>query len=118
MDPPSAYDKNRVPGADYQHMDPFIRELMDEHEEVIEKVKTFDEALVNFRDSGFVFTKEVDQAFNTFFLYFDEHILPHNRKEERHYFRILHERLIERCSITLRLSGAPTQLNKEAPLVS
>lgn len=95
MDPPSAYDMERVPGADYAHMDVFIRELMDEHKEVIENVQIFDEALMKFRDSGFAFTKDVDDAFNSFFLYFDEHILPHNRKEERHYFRILHERLIE-----------------------
>lgn len=95
MDPPSAYDKERALGADYQHMDSFIQELMDEHKEVIEHVQIFDEALMRFRDSSYAFTKEVDDAFNTFFIYFDEHILPHNRKEERHFFRILHDRLIE-----------------------
>lgn len=95
MDPPEAYDKERVIGSDYENMNKFLQELMDEHKEVIEKTKIFDEALVAFRDSGFAFTREVDDAFNSFFVYFDEHILPHNRKEERHYFRILHDRLIE-----------------------
>ncbi len=95
MDPPGAYDEERVLGSDYDHMNGFLQSLMDEHKEVIEKVKHFDEALVKFRESGFAFTHEIDLAFNSFFVYFDEHILPHNRKEERHYFRILHERLIE-----------------------
>lgn len=95
MDPPEAYDKERVVGSNYESMDKFIQELMDEHKEVIEKTKVFDEALVTFRDSGFAFTRDIDDAFNAFFVYFDEHILPHNRKEERHYFRILNDRLIE-----------------------
>lgn len=95
MDPPEAYDKERMVGADYEHMNKFLQELMDEHKEVIEYTKEFDEALMSFRDSGFAFTREVDNAFNKFFIYFDEHILPHNRKEERNYFRLLHDRLIE-----------------------
>lgn len=95
MDPPEAYDKDRMLGSDYENMNKFIQELMDEHKEVVEKTKIFDEALVAFRESGFVFTNEINIAFNEFFVYFDEHILPHNRKEERHYFRILHDRLIE-----------------------
>lgn len=95
MDPPSAYDAERTVGADYEGMDPFIQELMDEHRDVIEKTRIFDEALMKFRDSGYVFAPEVDEAFNAFFRYFDEQILPHNRKEERDYFRLLHTRLIE-----------------------
>lgn len=95
MDPPEAYDKQRAVGANYEAMPPFIQELMDEHRDVIEKVRIFDEALMKFRDTNFAFTPEIDQAFNSFFRYFDENILPHNRKEERDYFRLLHDRLIE-----------------------
>lgn len=95
MDPPNAYDPERVLGSNYEKMDPFLQALMDEHQEVIERTKRFDEALQAFRESGYAFTRGVDEAFNSFFVYFDEHILPHNRKEERDYFRILHDRLIE-----------------------
>ncbi|MBI1837774.1 MAG: hemerythrin domain-containing protein [Flavobacteriia bacterium] len=95
MDPPSAYDKERMVGANYETMNPFFQELMDEHKEVVAKTNEFDTALINFKTSGYNFTEELSQAFNTFFVYFDDHILPHNRKEERHYFRILHDRLIE-----------------------
>lgn len=95
MDPPDAYDRERAVGADYNHMPPFLQELMDEHKEVVEQITLFDIALMQFRDSGYQMTHDTDKAFNTFFRYFDEHILPHNRKEERHYFRLLHNRLIE-----------------------
>lgn len=95
MDPPLAYDKERTIGADYEQMNPFLQELMDEHKEVIARTQLFDEALMKFRDSGYTFSREVDEAFNSYFIYFDEHVLPHNRKEERDYFRLLHQRLIE-----------------------
>lgn len=95
MDPPDAYDKVRAIGADYDAMDSFIQELMDEHKEVIIKTNEFDAALLRFKTDSYVFDDEINNAFNDFFVYFDNHILPHNRKEERHYFRLLHDRLIE-----------------------
>lgn len=95
MDPPDAYDKERAIGSDYENMHPFIQGLMDEHKELVDKTVTFDKALVQFKDSGYVFTKEINTAFNTFFVFFDGHIVPHNEKEERYFFRILHDRLIE-----------------------
>jgi hypothetical protein len=95
MDPPDAYDKVRAIGADYDAMDPFIQELMDEHKEVVIKTNEFDAALLKFKTNSYVFDDEINNAFNDFFVYFDNHILPHNRKEERHSFRLLHDRLIE-----------------------
>lgn len=95
MDPPSAYDQERVVGFDYSGFDSFLKELVDEHAEVTEKTDKFDEALIQFKTNGFNFTDDINQVFNEFFEFFDEHIVPHNKKEERHYFRILHDRLIE-----------------------
>jgi len=95
MDPPDAYDKERMIGSDYANMHPFIQSLMDEHEELSNKIDAFDKALVSFKESGYQFTKEINSAFNTFFVFFDSHIVPHNEKEERYFFRILNERLIE-----------------------
>ena len=95
MDPPDAYDKERMIGADYENMHPFIQSLMDEHKELVEKIDVFDKALVEFKETGFTFSKEVSDAFNTFFVFFDSHIVPHNEKEERYFFRILNDRLIE-----------------------
>ena len=95
MDPPNAYDQNRALGADYDHMNVFIQDLMDEHKEVVENIEKFDQALINFKEGGFVITQEINETFNNFFRFFDDHIVPHNKKEERHFFRILHDRLIE-----------------------
>lgn len=95
MDPPDAYSESHTIGSDYDSFHPFIQELMDEHRELSEKIDAFDEALISFKESGYVFTKEINDTFNEFFTYFDDHIQPHNEKEERYFFRILHECLIE-----------------------
>lgn len=95
MDPPDAYDKSRTVGADYDNMHPFIQNLMDEHKEVIKELEVFEKALVEFKESGFVFTKEKSDVFNKFFKYFDNEVVPHNDNEEHYFFRVLHERLIE-----------------------
>ncbi|MBI2258585.1 MAG: hemerythrin domain-containing protein [Flavobacteriia bacterium] len=95
MDPPDAYDSSKTVGLDYETLHPFIQELVNEHKEVKEKVKIFDECLSKFRESNYSFTREIADEMNLFYVYFDEHILPHNRKEERDYFRILHTRFIE-----------------------
>jgi len=95
MDPPDAYDKSRVVGADYDHMHPFIQGLMDEHKECVAEIDKFDKTLVAFKESGFMFTREASDEFNAFFKYFDNTIVPHNNKEENYFFRIVHERLIE-----------------------
>ncbi|MCK5208462.1 MAG: hemerythrin domain-containing protein, partial [Cyclobacteriaceae bacterium] len=39
--------------------------------------------------------KEINDSFEAFFRFFDTDILVHNRKEERHLFPILKQRLIE-----------------------
>ena len=95
MDPPDAYDKSRTIGADYAKMHPFIQGLMDEHKELVGKVDDFEKELIRFKESGFVFTKDNQDVFNAFFRFFDEHIVPHNEKEEKYFFRMVHERLIE-----------------------
>lgn len=95
MDPPNAYDNDKTVGLDYQKSDIFIQQLVDEHKEVITELQLFDDALLKFRETHFDFTAEMAEAFNKFFKYFDDHVLPHNRKEERDYFRILHDRFIE-----------------------
>ncbi|MCO5269946.1 MAG: hemerythrin domain-containing protein [Brumimicrobium sp.] len=95
MDPPEAYDKSTAIGLDYEHANHFIQNLVDEHKEVKEELKLFDEALIRFKETHYAFNSEVADAFNKFYTYFDNHILPHNEKEEHYYFRILHKRLIE-----------------------
>jgi len=95
MDPPEAYGNEALSAlTDFEGMPDGLKVWVDEHKEVVEKVEAFERALITFRESGFAFTKEVSDEFNEFFTYFDAEILPHNRKEERHLFGLLHERLI------------------------
>lgn len=97
MDPPEAYDKEAasVDGIGYDDMAIPLQSLIDEHNELIQHAEKFESALGEFHGSGYNFTKDINDRFNEFFLYFDNHILPHNRKEERYLFPILHNRLIE-----------------------
>lgn len=95
MDPPDAYDSSKAIGSKYDVYHPFIQSLMDEHKELTTHIDAFDAALIKFKESGYQFTKDINDTFNEFFVYFDEHIVPHNEKEERYFFRRLHEKLIE-----------------------
>lgn len=68
---------------------------MDEHKEVIEQLDKFDKTLIKFKEDHFVFTQDMSAEFNASFKYFDNDVVPHNSKEEKYFFRLLHERLIE-----------------------
>ena len=50
--------------------------------------------MADFHGNLYVFTSESNKAFNNFFQFFDDHISPHNRKEERYFFPVLHDALI------------------------
>lgn len=95
MDPPSAYDKERAIGGAANELDVFLQELIEEHKEVTKRTQSFDEALIAFKENGFVINKDINKVFNAFFVFFDEDILPHNQKEEKYYFRVLEQRLRE-----------------------
>ena len=96
MDPPDAYDKeaSNVDGITFDDLAISLKDLVHEHNELIEYAANFEKALSEFHESSYRFTQEINDRFNEFFQYFDDHILPHNRKEERHLFPILHKRLI------------------------
>lgn len=92
MDPPEAYAPpamNQVPPGE---MHPFLRTLSDEHVAFMEELKIFDEAILSVQKNGF--TKDVDQKLRHFFHVFDSDFIPHDRREERTLFPLLHERLI------------------------
>lgn len=95
MDPPDAYDESRSIGLNYEDLHKNLKDLCDEHREAIEKCDAFEKALIEFKESGFFISREINNAFNAFFVAFDEEILPHNRKEEKGLFPILHQRMLE-----------------------
>ena len=95
MDPPEAYDETKSIGLEYDQLHSNLKELCDEHKGAVEKCDAFEKALQNFKEGDFFITKEINDAFNSFFVHFDEHILPHNKKEERGLFPILRKRMLE-----------------------
>jgi len=95
MDPPDAFDEKRKVGMDYESFHDNLKELCDEHKGAIEKCDAFEAALLEFKNSGFYITREINDAFNSFFVAFDENIMPHNRKEEKGLFPILQKKLLE-----------------------
>ncbi|MDA9564159.1 hemerythrin domain-containing protein [Flavobacteriales bacterium] len=97
MDPPEAYDAEAasVDGMKYKDLHQSLQVMMDEHKQLIDELNRFETALAKFHESTYVFSQEVHDQFNRFFLFFDDCILPHNRQEERVLFPILHKKLIE-----------------------
>lgn len=95
MDPPDAFDEKRAVGMDYDNFHDNLKELCDEHKGALEKCDAFEKALLEFKNSGFYITREINNAFNEFFVAFDESIMPHNRKEEKGLFPLLQKKLLE-----------------------
>ena len=96
MDPPTAYDTNyAISDIDEESMHRSIHLMMDDHKKVVSELDKFEAALITFNKEGYHMTKEINDAFGTFFEFFDHTVLPHNRQEERYLFPILNERLIE-----------------------
>ena len=94
MDPPDAYDPERAVGKSIATHE-YLKALSLEHSEVLEHCKEFEKALIDFKNGGYYITKEINDAFNAFFVHMDDHVLPHNRKEEKGLFPVLHRRMLE-----------------------
>ncbi len=96
MDPPEAYDENyTVSDVDTKNFQQNLQSLINEHKEVTVELEKFESSLISFREGGFQMTQEISDSFSSFFDFFDNHIVVHNRKEERHLFPILHQRMID-----------------------
>ncbi len=96
MDPPEAYDSSLVvEGVKYEDMHPLLQGFMDEHKVSIEKLEQFEKTLIEFKKNNFTITREANEIFSTFFQFFDDNIMEHNQREEKRFFPLLHQKLIE-----------------------
>jgi hemerythrin-like domain-containing protein len=95
MDPPEAYDPERMVDMDTSKLHDYLGGLVDEHTAAKEICDRFENALQEFKSGGYYISKEINDAFNAFFVYFDEEILPHNKKEEQDLFPLLRKRFLE-----------------------
>ncbi len=95
MDPPAAYDQPGKMKIDFDSMEKPIQIFMNEHKNAIAKIEMFEKALVQFKTEGYKLNQQINQAFKTFFEFFDKNLIEHNSKEEKTLFPLLHKRLIE-----------------------
>lgn len=54
----------------------------------------FEKSISQFKELGYVLNNEVNDGFKKFFDFFDNHLLPHNRKEEKVLFPVLQKALL------------------------
>lgn len=95
MDPPNAYEEPGKVAMTKEDMSDSIKILMDEHELVLKVIEEFEKGIIAYKTNGYGLTREINESFSNFFKCFDEELLPHNRKEEKVLFPILHKKLIE-----------------------
>jgi len=95
MDPPGAYEGNPVLDVDATKMHSLLKRFINEHVVASEKLKMFENALVELKENGYNFTDNINLSFTEFFKFFDANILEHNRNEEKALFPLLHKKLIE-----------------------
>jgi hemerythrin-like domain-containing protein len=96
MDPPDAYSPPGGEAIPYEKMPPFLQKLMDEHNAGLKELDAFEKVLMQLQKQGLKPDKQVDAGLRRFFSFLDEHIVPHNLKEEKILFPLLQKRLLEK----------------------
>jgi hemerythrin-like domain-containing protein len=96
MDPPDAYSPPGGEAIPYEKMPTFLQKMMDEHDACLKELDAFEEVLMQLQKQGLKPDKQVDAGLKRFFSFLDEHIVPHNLKEEKILFPLLQKRLLER----------------------
>jgi hemerythrin-like domain-containing protein len=93
MNPPDAFAPPNLEKVDYKDMHPFLQELMDEHKIATERLKEFEETLLNMQKTGI--DRRAFTQLGDFFEFFDHSITKHNQKEEKTVFPFLDRKLKE-----------------------
>lgn len=96
MDPPDAYsvpeELREVQPEKFHRM---LNDLIEDHKTCMEQLEKFEKSLMALRTNNYQLTEENNTALSAWFTYLEEDLLPHNRREERRLFPLLHQRLIE-----------------------
>ncbi|GMU85028.1 MAG: hypothetical protein AMXMBFR48_02700 [Ignavibacteriales bacterium] len=95
MSPPDAYAPPALEDMNVDEMDEVLRRFIEEHNNCLKKVDSFEQALNRIREEGFGAHKEVSNALSDFFEFVDTNITKHNIKEEKILFPLLQERYFE-----------------------
>ncbi|CAN5247846.1 hypothetical protein BH09BAC5_BH09BAC5_05800 [soil metagenome] len=94
FDPPDAYAPSTLKGISLEDMHPAIQQLMLDHVEVLKITTAFEKALVDYKNNGYKLEKEINDAFGTFFKFFDNKLLLHNAKEDKYFFPVLEKHML------------------------
>jgi len=94
MAPPDAYAPPALEDVPYEAMHPFLQGLMDDHKKMISALEAFEGVLLPLREEPV--NRSTLEGLTAFFRFLDEQIVPHQRKEEKLLFPIMHERLLEK----------------------
>jgi len=95
MDPPTAYDQPGKLKVSFEDMEKSLLTFVDEHKQALLITDAFEKALVQFKTNGYNVDQQINESFSKFFKFFDDELLPHNHKEEKVLFPILHKKLLE-----------------------
>ncbi|MBK6522188.1 MAG: hemerythrin domain-containing protein [Sphingobacteriaceae bacterium] len=95
FDPPSVYEEENKPKIDFDAMPEALQELMKEHKVAVEKIEAFENALVEYKTSGYVLNPSINSTLSEFFKFYDNNLLVHNEKEDKALFPILNAKLLE-----------------------
>jgi iron-sulfur cluster repair protein YtfE (RIC family) len=96
MDPPDAYGGAVIEQVPYGLIHPLLQQYMDEHRRAEEVISQFEQAMATYKETRYKPSQNINEVLHTFFEFFDDKILDHNRREERQLFPVLHARLITR----------------------
>ena len=95
MDPPDAYKPPTDDAVPYEKLSSFLQNLMDEHKFFTDELDEFEKTLIEFKNSGWKLSKDIEKEFSKFFEMMDNQMVKHHLKEEKILFSLLQKRLIE-----------------------
>lgn len=98
--PPAKMDK--IPFEKYA---PSIQKLIKEHEEAIQQINIFEDAMIRFKESGFILSQDLSGILRNFFEFFDTVLIPHHQKEDRFLFPVLEKYLLQQGEHSKYMSG-------------
>lgn len=95
MEPPSAYEQPGSLKIPIEELENPLQTLVNEHKNALVIINRFEKALTEFKSNGYKLNSIINESFKVFFNFLDDDLFPHNVKEEKTLFPILHKRLIE-----------------------
>jgi hemerythrin-like domain-containing protein len=117
MNPPESHELSQKMAIPYENLAKPLQILVDEHREYLVVLDAFEQALADFRTSGFIMDEKISKTFGNYFEFVDKHVMAHNHKEEKSLFPLLRSRFIAtgECSPGMNVT-TPTDVMEDEHL--